>query len=74
MAIIPTYDPFKHRCIGTELKFVFLPKTCFLSGKTLMLEYAYVQTAMWTGPGDALFDHRWYDKKEFLIAKIKGTV
>jgi hypothetical protein len=39
-----------------------------------MFEYAYVQTAMWTGPGDDLFEHRWYDKNEFLIARIKGDV
>jgi hypothetical protein len=65
---------FKTRCIGTELKFIFFPKRCYISNKTLWLVNAYRQTAMYTGPGDPVFEHRWYDKTEFLIAKIKGTV
>jgi hypothetical protein len=35
---------------------------------------AYEQTAMWTGPGDPVFEYRYYDKNEFLIEKIKGNV
>lgn len=67
-------DAFKRRCIGTEYKFIWFPKTCQLSGKRIWLEKAYKQTAMWTGPGDAIFDYRWYNKDAFLIAKIKGIV
>lgn len=65
---------FKTRCIGTELKFVFFPKRCFISEKILWLEYAYRQTAMYTGPGQPVFEYRWYDKTEFIIAKIKETI
>lgn len=71
---VQSYDYFKDRCLGTQLKFTFMPKKCYITGRTLMFEYAYVQTAMWTGPGDDLFEHRWYDKNEFLIARIKGEV
>lgn len=39
----------------------------------LWLRKAYVQTAMWTGPGDSVFEHRWYDKDEFLLYELKGT-
>ena len=67
-------DPFKFRCIGTELKFLFLPKVCHITGKKLWLENVYKQTAMYTGPGDPVFEYRYYDKNEFLIARIKGTV
>lgn len=68
------YDGFKNKCLGTEFKFALLPKKCHITGKTLWLERAYKQTAMWTGPGDPLFEYRWYNKKEFLIAKILGKV
>ena len=68
------YDGFKTHCIGTQLKFVFFPKKCHITDKVLMFEYAYKQTAMWTGPGDPVFEDRWYDKNEFLIARIKGDV
>ena len=69
-----TYDPFKRRCIGTEYKFTLLPQTCHLTGKRLWLKNAYRQTAMIVGPGDTIFEYRWYDKNEFLIARLKGTV
>ena len=68
------YDPFTHRCIGTEYKFTWLPQTCHLTGKKLWLKNAYRQTAMITGPGDSIFEYRWYDKHEFLVARLKGTV
>ncbi len=69
-----TYDPFKHRCVGTEYTFAWLPQKCHITGKRLWLEKAYRQTAMIMGPGDAIFDFRWYDKTEFLIARLKGQV
>ena len=68
------YDPFKNRCIGTEYKFALMPKKCYLTGKRLWLKKAYKQTAMWLGPGDAAFEYRWYDKDEFLVARIKGII
>ena len=67
-------DGFKRRCIGTEFRFAWWPRRCHLSGKILWLTWVYCQTSMLTGPGDPIFDHRWYDSEEFLIAKIKGTV
>ena len=73
-APVNTDDPFSRYCIGTQLKFVWLPKRCHFTDKLLWLKYAYVQTAMYTGPGDAIFEERWYDKNEFILEKIKGTV
>jgi len=63
-------DIFKLRCIGTEYKFVWFPKRCYLSGKKVWLKKAYCQIAMYTGPGDHVFEYRWYSKSEFLMAKI----
>ena len=68
------YDPFKNRCIGTEYKFTLIPQRCHITGKRLWLKNAYKQTAMIAGPGEPLFEYRWYDKDEFLVARIKGTV
>ncbi len=68
------YDPFKTRVIGTELKFTWAPKKCHLTGKKLWLQKAYKQTAMWSGPGDALFEYRWYNRTEFLIERLKGNI
>lgn len=70
----PHVDGFKRKCIGSELEFVLLPKKCHLTGRILIFEYAYKQTALWTGPGDDIFEYRWYDKNEFLVARIKGEV
>ncbi len=68
------YDGFKDHCVGTQLKFVVLPKRCYITGKLLWLRLAYKQTAMWTGPGDPVFEHRFYDKTEFIIQRLKGNV
>jgi len=68
------YDGFRRNCIETELKFILIPKRCYISKKLLWLTLAYKQTAMWTGPDLPVFEDRWYDKTEFLIEKIKGTL
>ena len=69
------YDPFfRKSCLGKELKFSFLPRHCAISNKPIFLEYAYRLTAMYTGPGEPLFEYRWINKDEYLIAKIKGIL
>ena len=69
-----SYDPFNDRALGTEYKFTWFPQKCYISGKKLWLQNAYRRTAMWTGPGTPVIEHRWYDKDEFLIARIKGEI
>jgi hypothetical protein len=71
---IKMIDIFKNYCIGTKLKFVWLPKRCHISNKSIWLKFAYRQIAMYTGPGDPVFEYRWYNKNEFLVAKLKGDV
>jgi len=67
-------DAFKRRCIGWEMKFAVLPKKCHYSQKMIWLELAYRGTALWTGPGESLFEHRWISKNQYLIQKIKGSL
>lgn len=69
-----THDPFYDNIRGTHIRFVWFPQKCRITGKRLWLEDAYVQIAMYTGPGEPIFEYRWYDKDEFLISKIKGNL
>jgi hypothetical protein len=67
------YDHFYTRCLGAQLKFVWLPKQCGISGKSIWLTHAYKLTAMYTGPGEPVFETRWHDRHEHLVWKIKGN-
>lgn len=67
-------DTFKRRCIGWEKTFSFLPRRCYFSGKYLWLTTAYKGTAIVTGPGEPVFEHRWCESKEYLFLKIKGVI
>ena len=64
----------KHGRIGTQLKFVIFPRRCASSGKYIWLKYAYKETYMYTGPGDPVYEYIWYDKSEYLIARLKGLL
>ena len=66
------YDPFYNRA-EWSMRFCWLPHRCALSNKLMWLKYAYKGTAMWTGPGEPVYEHRWHDKQEHLIWKIKGN-
>ena len=65
---------FKRRCVGWELQYSFLPRRCYYTGKYLWLRKAYMGTAIVTGPGEPVFEHRWCDKDSYLFLKIKGTI
>lgn len=69
-----TGDIFKRFVIDTKYKFSLLPRKCHLSGKDLFLKNAYRQASLYAGPGYPEYEYRWYDKNEFVIAKIKGIV
>jgi hypothetical protein len=68
------WDHFDRKSLGTQYKFVLWPRRCYFSNKLLWLENAYVKTAMYTGPGDPVFEYRWYHKDEYIINKLKGNV
>ena len=71
---VDSWDHFDHHSIGTTMRFAWLPKRCYLSDKRLWLQFAYRKVAMWTGPGEPVFEYRWYHKDEYLIAQLKGNV
>ena len=64
-------DLFYNKYIGAQLKFAWLPKTCDISGKRIWLKYGYQVTALYTGLTEPLFEHRWHDKLEHIIWKLK---
>ena len=68
---IPSIDFYQNRYLGAELKFVWLPQRCIISGKLLWLKYAYRLTAMYTGPGDPVYDYRWHDKNTHIMWLLK---
>ena len=63
---------FYERRIGTQRKFSWLPRRCYLSGKLLFLKRSVVVTGMMTGPTDIDFETFWCDPKEFFLDEIKG--
>lgn len=67
-------DGFDRNCIGRRRIFCLWPRRCWLSGRWLWMRWVYQRTAMWTGPGDPVFEHRWYDPSEFLLYELKGTL
>ena len=56
---------------GWQLKFAWMPHRCIRSGKFIWLEYAYLGTAVWTGPGTPVFEYNWHSKEEHLIWHLK---
>jgi len=65
---------FNKRCISTELKFSLWPRRCHITNKLIWLKKGYRRIAMYTGPGDPIFEHRWYDKHEFLMQTLKDAL
>jgi hypothetical protein len=65
---IPYNDFYRNRYLGAELKFAWLPKICNLTGKRIWLKKSYRLTlAMWTGPGDTIFEYKWHSKNAHII-------
>ena len=65
---------FYDRRIGTQHKYSWLPRRCYLSKKWLFLKKSVVVTSMViTGPDAVLdFESFWCDSKEFFLNEIKG--
>jgi hypothetical protein len=67
-------DIFARRCIGWELKLSIWPRRCYYTNKSIWLKCGYKGVAMWTGPGESVFEYRWIEKNEFLIKRLKGML
>jgi hypothetical protein len=68
---VPLEQMFYDKLIGEQLKFAWLPVKCSISGKSIWLTYGYKLTALYTGPSQPLFEHKWHDKNEHIIWKLK---
>jgi hypothetical protein len=65
---------FKRNCLGWQLQLSLWPRRCYYSDKLIWLTYAYKGTAMICGPGEPAFEHRWIDKHQYLIQRIRGNI
>jgi hypothetical protein len=65
---------WKSHCIGWEYIFSAIPRRCYITNKLIWMKRGYRGVAMWTGPGEPVFDIRWVDRNEYLLAKIKGII
>ena len=43
------------------------PRRCYLTQKKLWLTWALRGRSVWTGPGDAVVEDRWFDRDQALI-------
>jgi hypothetical protein len=66
---------FKQRTVGRQLKFALFPRQCHITKRIMWLEYAYCVTAMYrTDDINFSYEHRWYNKDEYLIARLKDLI
>jgi len=66
---------FKRCIMGRKLKFTLIPRRCYVTKRIIWLESAYRITAGYpSGFADWLYEHRWYDKDEYLIARLKDLI
>ena len=67
---IDVYDHFYHKAIW-RLTFLWWPKRSAITGSWLWLRRVYEGTAMYTGPGEAVFEFRYHEPKEHIIWSLK---
>lgn len=53
-------------------KFMWTPRRCDLTSKWLWLTTAMEGVAMWTGPGDTVFEYRYHNVEEHVLWLIKN--
>jgi hypothetical protein len=59
---------------GWQLKFAWLPHRCINSDHIIWLKFAYIGTAIWTGPGEDIVECNWLTKEEYLFNRLKGII
>ena len=70
MAQWDSHESFYRRAVWVK-RFAWLPKRCNITGRRLWLKKAMMGVAMWTGPGDPVFEFRWHDAKEHIFWRLK---
>ena len=68
------YDrAFNQRASWTK-KFALLPRRCALTDKIIWLKWAYEGVAVWTGPGDNVYEYRWHNLKGHLLWLLRDKL
>ena len=61
---------FYRKAIWRE-QFAWMPRRCNLSNKRIWLKKCMMGVAMWTGPGEPVFEFKWHDMKEHVFWMLK---
>ena len=64
-------ERFFWRYAHMELKWCILPRRCFSSNKLMFFCLAYRARRIITGPGEPVYEDRWYSKVNGLLQLIK---
>ena len=54
-----------------KLKFALWPRRCAISNKWIWMKRGYEGTAIWTGPGDPVFEYNWHSIDTHMIYELK---
>ena len=54
-----------------RLKFIWLPKLSYLTGRWIWLQFAYEGQVVWFGPGDPVREFRYHETVEHLVWQLK---
>jgi hypothetical protein len=67
---------FKRCVMGRKLKFTLIPRRCYVTKRIIWLESAYCITAGYRQghQRDYLYENRWYDKNEYMVARLKDLI
>ena len=65
-------ESFYRRAVWVK-RFAWWPKCCDCSGRWLWLQQVMMGVAMYTGPGDPVFEFRWHNAKEHVVFLLKGN-
>ena len=53
-------------------EFAWWPHRCIRSNRIIWLKYGYEGMAMWTGPGEPVYEYNWHTTEEHLIWCLKN--
>ena len=56
-----------------QVRYLWWPKRCSLSGQRLWFCRAYKGVAMWTGPDEPVYETKYHGSAEHLIWLLKGN-
>ncbi len=50
----------------------YWPRRCDITGKSLWLKKSICGIRMWTGPGDPVYETKWFDPNALVFLILKG--